>query len=90
MTKPKVLNKNKHDCLKAVYIGRGSYGGNPYRIGQDGSREEVIEKYRQYLTLNPQVVAFARQELRGKDLACFCAPLSCHSDILLELANVPR
>jgi len=26
-------------------------------------------------------------ELRGKDLICWCAPLPCHADILLELAN---
>jgi hypothetical protein len=27
-------------------------------------------------------------ELRGKNLACFCAPdMACHADVLLELAN---
>ena len=28
-----------------------------------------------------------RSELAGKDLACWCAPLPCHGDILLKLAN---
>lgn len=29
------------------------------------------------------------EELRGKDLACWCAPSeACHADILLKLANV--
>ncbi len=26
-------------------------------------------------------------ELRGEDLVCWCAPLPCHADVLLELAN---
>jgi len=26
-------------------------------------------------------------ELKGKDLVCWCSPLPCHGDILLELAN---
>ena len=43
----KVVNKYKEDY--DVYIGRGSKWGNPYRIGEDGTREEVIEKYRLYL-----------------------------------------
>jgi len=30
------------------------------------------------------------QELRGKNLACWCAPgAPCHADVLLELANRP-
>lgn len=30
----------------------------------------------------------AKEELRGKDLACFCPiGLACHADILLEISN---
>jgi hypothetical protein len=29
----------------------------------------------------------ALPELRRKDLACWCAPLPCHGEVLLELAN---
>lgn len=85
---PEVLNK-RHDGIPpgAVYIGRGSKWGNPYVIPYDGERSEVIEKYRQYLT--PELIESARVELRGKDLVCFCAPLSCHGDILLQIANTP-
>jgi hypothetical protein len=29
-------------------------------------------------------------DLRGRDLACWCAPtFDCHADVLLELANAP-
>ena len=29
-------------------------------------------------------------ELRGRDLVCFCAPLPCHGDLLRRLANATR
>ena len=32
-----------------VYIGRGSPFGNPFIIGKHGTREEVIEMYRDYI-----------------------------------------
>lgn len=85
---PEVLNK-RHDGVPpgAVYIGRGSKWGNPYVIPYDGDRQEVIAKYRYHLFGNPQLLEDAKIELRGKDLVCFCAPLPCHGDILLEVAN---
>lgn len=85
---PKVLNK-RWDGLPdmAVYIGRPSKWGNPFMVGKDGSRTEVIEKYRTYLHKNPSLVDDAVNELRGKDLVCWCSPKPCHGDILLDLAN---
>lgn len=87
----------------AVYVGRGSTWGNPWRIGArliaevdmpDGS-VHVRE-----FNITPEIaVAFYREafaldlpeiiaELRGRDVACWC-PLDqpCHADVLLELAN---
>jgi Domain of unknown function (DUF4326) len=32
----------------------------------------------------------ALDELRGRDLVCFCAPRACHGDLLLRLANTTR
>ena len=29
----------------------------------------------------------ARRLLKGKILACWCSPLSCHGDVLAEIAN---
>jgi hypothetical protein len=86
---PKVLNK-KHDLIplgNSVYIGRPSPWGNPFVIGQDGTREEVIEKFRVYLLSRPDLMEQVKTELRGKDLVCFCAPEPCHGDILLYFAN---
>lgn len=66
-----------------VYIGRGSIWGNPFVIGKDGTRKEVIEKYRNYLDGN-ELLKSKLDELRGKTLGCFCAPLACHGDVLIE------
>jgi hypothetical protein len=68
-----------------VYIGRPSKFGNPYVIGIDGTRDDVIEKYRVWINTQPQLLA-ALPELKGKVLGCWCAPLPCHGDVLAELA----
>ena len=95
---PKVLNK-RTDVIppNAVYVGRPSKWGNPFSLPkfyhtQDRKtkkvlRLSVIHQYRQYLTEHPELVKAAKRELKGKDLVCWCAPLPCHADILLELAN---
>jgi hypothetical protein len=71
----------------AVFIGRGSPWGNPFPITRDHSREQVIEKFRIYaeerLVREPEWLT----PLQGKDLVCFCAPLACHGDILLLMAD---
>ena len=87
---PKVLNCHAHETRggRRVYVGRPSKWGNPFRMGVDGTREEVIEKYREWLLVNERLMADL-DELRGKDLACWCAPKPCHADVLLELSNRP-
>jgi hypothetical protein len=73
----------------AVYIGRGSAWGNPYVIGKDGDRAEVIEKYRvwayQKWVEDQGYGVDWLEPIKGKDLVCFCAPLACHGDVLLEM-----
>lgn len=38
---------------------------------------------------NPYVIGIhgTRHELNGKTLGCWCAPLSCHGEVLVELFN---
>lgn len=78
-------------CKKApydVYIGRPSIWGNPFKVGKDGTREEVIAKYWKWLyDTHPTLVGRIRKELRGKVLGCWCAPKACHGDVLAEIAN---
>jgi hypothetical protein len=69
-----------------VYIGRPSRWGNPYRIGPDGTRAEVIARYRKWLLSQPELLA-AIGELAGRRLGCWCAPQPCHGDVLADLAD---
>mgnify|MGYP000928627548 CR=1 FL=1 len=86
----KLLNKHRNFIPKdAVYIGRGSKWGNPFIIGKDGTREEVISKYEKYIRSNPALLK-CLPELVGHDLVCFCAPLPCHGNILIRLVGELR
>jgi len=100
VTGPRVLNQ-RTDVVStdAIYVGRGTPYGNPYRIGRDGTREQVIAKYERWLRSQPDLVARARLVLAGKDLMCWCAPAGgvtvgapvvCHAQILLSLVNSGR
>lgn len=91
---PKVFNRRTNKIpLGAVYVGRPSKWGNPYKIGQkvNGlpiSRKEAISFYRtSWLEVEIYEGRLDLSELKGKDLVCWCAPLPCHADVLLELAN---
>ena len=80
------------DC--DIYIGRAMYMGgwklpkskwcNPYKVGEDGSREEVLKKYEKYVRKNRELMT-ALPELKGKVLGCWCKPLGCHGDVLVKL-----
>lgn len=69
-----------------VYIGRPSPWGNPFKIGPDGNRAEVIELYRTYILNDPELLARVKS-LKGKRLGCWCHPQPCHGDVLAELAE---
>jgi len=67
-----------------VYIGRGSKWGNPFKIGRDGNRKEVIDKYEKYIREKPELLKDL-DELKNCRIGCFCFPLFCHGDILIKL-----
>lgn len=70
-----------------VYVGRPSRFGNSFVIGRHGDRATVVARFETWLLANPELLAAARAELRGKDLVCWCAPEACHADVLLRIAN---
>jgi hypothetical protein len=84
---PQVLNKRTGEPAGSVYVGRPTIWGNPFTIGKDGTRAEVVLKYSAWLNERPELKAKARAELRGKDLVCWCAPALCHAQVLLSVAN---
>ncbi len=72
----------------AVYCGRGSPLGNPYRIGKDGNREAVIAKFRTYLwqQLTTEKNVALQQALdalhENSVLGCYCSPKPCHCEVI--------
>jgi hypothetical protein len=80
-----------------VYIGhynpshslKPSRWANPYRVGRDGTRAEVIEKYRRRLWAQVQAGDVRIDQLAGlygETLGCWCAPKPCHGEVLAEAA----
>jgi len=83
---PRILNKSRDPIPESsVYVGRGSPFGNPFVVGVDGTRSEVIRKYRQYVRRNPELLKLIEEQLRGRDLVCFCAPKACHAEVIFEI-----
>lgn len=84
---PRVLSKRDGMPSGAVYVGRPTRFGNPFVIGRHGDRAAVVARFEAWLLANPDLLAAAKAELRGKDLVCWCAPEACHADVLLRIAN---
>ncbi|WP_130128636.1 DUF4326 domain-containing protein [Synechococcus sp. WH 8101] len=72
-------------------VTRPSRWGNPFRVGIEAAdASQAVAMFREHLHHHPELVALARRELAGFDLACTC-PLDqpCHADVWLEVANQP-
>jgi len=68
-----------------VRIDRRTEWGNPFEMPADGDRDTVIRNYAvHYLPHKPSLLN-KLDTLRGKALACWCAPEPCHGDVLVEL-----
>ena len=88
-----VVNVKDEAC--EVYVGRkhprfpdsDGFWGNPFVIGRDGDRGEVIQRYSRYV-LSRLDMLHRLSELRGKTLGCWCAPLPCHAEVLRDFANI--
>lgn len=81
------LKRHSYD----VRIDRATAWGNPFVLGRDGDRDEVIAKFQKWVTtsddLSAQWIRDHVRGLHGKTLGCWCGPLNaCHGDILLDLA----
>ena len=78
-----------HVVNNTVLIDRRTKWGNPFKVGVDGDREQVIARYRVDLWRRIGAGEIALQELaelNGCWLACHCEPLSCHGDVLARAA----
>lgn len=77
----------------AVYVGRPTRFGNPYRVQEVGSHEEAVRLYRAWFrerTKGPrflQALENLYQRLKRNGvltLSCHCAPKPCHAEIVAE------
>jgi hypothetical protein len=80
----KIVHCQKHDY--DIYIGHGTIWGNPFVIGKDGTRKEVIDLYREYALGNKEIME-SLPKLKNKVLGCWCKPKPCHGDVLIELID---
>ena len=91
MAEVRNLNKKRSGAslrkTDSVYVGRPSKWGNPFILGRDGTRVQVIERFEKWFLSQPELIEEAKKELRGKDLLCWCAPERCHADIILRVVN---
>lgn len=92
---PRVINvKDYPDGLppNTVRVGRPGPWGNPYpvRTNREGgtkgfSRRDAIDLFRKYAIERLRREPDWLVPLKGKILACHCAPLACHADVLIDL-----
>jgi hypothetical protein len=80
-------------------VDRTTRWGNPFRITPRRPAVAAVAAYRRWLLAGratsgagaPPTLADIRAELKGHNLACWCAAHApCHADVLLELANCAR
>ena len=67
---------------KAVRCDRRTKFGNRFVMRCEEERDLVCDQFEMHNLPTLDVT-----ELRGKDLLCWCAPLRCHCNSLLEKAN---
>ena len=79
-----------------VKVDRSTVWGNPFRVAPGFPARLAVRAFRTWLAddatdLCPsrrKVILGRLPELKGRDLACWCAEGEpCHADVLLELAN---
>lgn len=104
MSKPVRIQRKRIKGWKmppnTVYVGRPTKWGNPFHIGSDCTAQEAVMQFTGWIAARDSDYARSgrmtdgpysftiRNQLRGKNLACFC-PLDkpCHASVLLEIAN---
>lgn len=77
--------------LPAVSVARPGQWGNPFTLTVGRGAPEAVELFERSIRSEPTLLAAARRELFGKNLACWCRPGElCHADVLLRVANRPQ
>jgi hypothetical protein len=90
-----IVNIRNNPKGRYLYIGRAnkfysqeeSIFHNPFVIGKDGTRAEVIEKFRKYAPTNKELMDSLHLLDKENFLGCYCdyPHEDCHGRILIEL-----
>jgi hypothetical protein len=84
----KIVNLKYEKC--EIYCGRGTSFGNKFRIGVDGTRDEVCDKYEEYF--NKRIAKDLKfrtlvLKLKGRVCGCHCLPLRCHLQTIKKFVD---
>lgn len=89
---PRIYNfRHFNHHSDAIRCDRKTKFGNQFIIGKDGNRNDVCDKYEKWIW-EPEQLSLREQimdELKGKDLICWCYPERCHCETLMLIANAP-
>lgn len=91
--RPKARAVNMKNSRYDIKCGRPGPWGNPYRIGPDGDRSQVIAKHKAHIQRRIESGDLKMEQLAalsGKRLGCWCKPSPCHADHLARLADAAR
>lgn len=80
----RVVNMREEDY--DIRIDRKTKWGNPFIVGVDGTRQQCVDQYREWIMTQPHLLD-SLHEIKGKRLGCWCHPNLCHGDILAHLAD---
>ena len=74
---------------RTVNIMRPGVYGNPFVIGRDGTRDEVVRLYRVYLWSRPKTDPEFKEKVESlrtsaDALLCCCDPMPCHGHVMSE------
>lgn len=89
------IRREDADGKTRIYVGRPSGLGNPFAIGRDGTRDEVVEKYAGWLDEQLGVpdskaarkfaaLVKALRRTGSITLLCWCAPERCHAEVIRD------
>ena len=87
--KTKLINYRTYnlDHSKVIPIDRRSIFGNPFKIDEYNTREDVVSAYEEWFY--EQITHSSKfqdevDKLKGKTLGCWCTPLPCHGDVIIK------
>jgi len=89
--KPMVVNLRDNPTGDYIRVDRGTMWGNPFwmKNSSEKERKRVCKLFEKFAVKELKAYPHWLKLLRGKNLACWCAPKQCHAETLMRLANEP-